>query len=165
MPLGAQLIIHQHPDLAGVAGVPRSGTRAASDIALRFGVPLVCGFGRARIAPVAERPASARSERRLVATLWRRSIEIPQPRPIGALMRCLQHWVDFGAMLMLPSRNSCAVASGRVAEAGFNGPGLPAVGLRRSSAQTQRGSPSAAGHSHRFACVSPTASATSSRPV
>lgn len=36
----AQLIMHDHPDVSGVAGVPRSGMRTATDIALRLGVPL-----------------------------------------------------------------------------------------------------------------------------
>lgn len=36
----ASIIATHHPDLSGVAGVPRSGMRAATDIALRLGVPL-----------------------------------------------------------------------------------------------------------------------------
>jgi len=36
----AQIILENHPDVAGIAGVPRSGMRAACDIAIRLGVPL-----------------------------------------------------------------------------------------------------------------------------
>jgi uncharacterized HAD superfamily protein len=36
----AQLILADHPDVAGIAGCPRSGMRAACDVALRLGVPL-----------------------------------------------------------------------------------------------------------------------------
>lgn len=36
----SQLILANHPDVSGVAGCPRSGMRAACDVALRLGVPL-----------------------------------------------------------------------------------------------------------------------------
>jgi hypothetical protein len=35
-----QMILANHPDVSGIAGVPRSGMRVASDLALRLGVPL-----------------------------------------------------------------------------------------------------------------------------
>jgi len=36
----SQLILENHPDVSGIAGCPRSGMRAACDVALRLGVPL-----------------------------------------------------------------------------------------------------------------------------
>lgn len=36
----AQVILDRYPDVSGVAGIPRSGLRAATDIAIRLGVPL-----------------------------------------------------------------------------------------------------------------------------
>jgi orotate phosphoribosyltransferase len=36
----SQIILDRHPDVAGIAGVPRSGMRAACDISIRLGVPL-----------------------------------------------------------------------------------------------------------------------------
>jgi uncharacterized HAD superfamily protein len=36
----SQIILENHPDVSGIAGVPRSGMRAACDISLRLGVPL-----------------------------------------------------------------------------------------------------------------------------
>jgi hypothetical protein len=35
-----QQILDRHPNLAGIAGAPRSGMRAACELALRFGLPL-----------------------------------------------------------------------------------------------------------------------------
>lgn len=35
-----QMILSDHPDVAGIAGCPRSGMRSACDISLRLGVPL-----------------------------------------------------------------------------------------------------------------------------
>src|SRR5690606_21734835 len=35
-----QIILQNHPNVSGIAGVPRSGMRAACDIAIRLGVPL-----------------------------------------------------------------------------------------------------------------------------
>lgn len=36
----SQLILDNHPNVAGIAGCPRSGMRAACDVSLRLGVPL-----------------------------------------------------------------------------------------------------------------------------
>lgn len=36
----SQVILNDHPDVSGIAGVPRSGMRVACDIAIRLGVPL-----------------------------------------------------------------------------------------------------------------------------
>ena len=36
----ASIILNRHPDVAAIAGVPRSGMRAACDVAVRLGVPL-----------------------------------------------------------------------------------------------------------------------------
>jgi hypothetical protein len=36
----SQIILDKHPDVSGIAGVPRSGMRAACDISMRLGVPL-----------------------------------------------------------------------------------------------------------------------------
>jgi uncharacterized HAD superfamily protein len=36
----SQMILADHPDVSGIAGCPRSGMRAACDIALRLGLPL-----------------------------------------------------------------------------------------------------------------------------
>jgi hypoxanthine phosphoribosyltransferase len=36
----SQIILDRHPDVSAIAGVPRSGMRVASDIAIRLGVPL-----------------------------------------------------------------------------------------------------------------------------
>lgn len=36
----SQMILRDHPDVSGIAGVPRSGMRVACDIAIRLGVPL-----------------------------------------------------------------------------------------------------------------------------